>query len=186
MLLAPWIVSLFAAFLAQQSEPSVDDLVRQHLQAAQKAERASDYAAAGHQYQQILKLQPNNALIRQSLAVVYHLQNLFPQAIAEFQRALAVDRTLWGSHLFLGLDYYKSNQFALAIAPLQQSIALNAKMAEPEARFWLGVTYSALNEPEKSVEQLRRALELRPGEAKRRQSLPAQGSIQGHSLPAVR
>jgi tetratricopeptide (TPR) repeat protein len=95
---------------------------------------------------------------------VYHLQSLYPQAIAEFQRALTVDPTLWGSYLFLGMDYYKINQFALSIAPLKKSIALNAKMAEPEARFWLGVTYSALEEPQKAVEQLRRALELRPGD----------------------
>jgi tetratricopeptide (TPR) repeat protein len=164
MLLIPWIVGFFAAFLALQSEPSVDTQIRQHLESAQKAERATDYANAGRQYQEILKLQPNNALVHQSLAVVYHLQNLYPQAIAEFQRALTVDPTLWGSQLFLGLDYYKINQFALSIAPLQESIALNAKMAEPEARFWLGVTYSALNEPEKAVVQLRRALELRPAD----------------------
>ncbi len=165
MFLAPWIVSWLAVFLAAQSEPSADTQIRQYLESAQKAERAADYAAAGRQYQEILKLRPNMALIRQSLAVVYHLQNLYPQAIAEFQRALTDDPALWGSQLFLGMDYYKTNQFALAIAPLEKSIVLNAKMAEPEARFWLGVAYSALDEPQKAVEQLRRALVLRPGDA---------------------
>jgi tetratricopeptide (TPR) repeat protein len=149
---------------AGQTNSAVETGVSQHLQAAQAAERAQDYAVASDQYQQILKLQPNSALIRQSLAVTYHLQNRFPEAIAEFQRALRLDSQLWGSNLFLGMDYYKTNQFALAVAPLERSIALNAKMAEPEARFWLAVTHSVLDQPEIAVQDLRRDLVLRPAD----------------------
>ena len=139
-----------------------DAQIAQRLEAAQRAERAQDYASASRQYEEILKLQPNLALIRQSLAITYHLQNRYPEAISEFQRALRLDSTLWGACLFLGMDYYKSNQFPLAIQPLEKSITLNAKMAEPEARFWLGATYSALNRQEDAVRELRRDLELRP------------------------
>ena len=60
------------------------------------------------------------------------------------------------------MDYYKSNQFKLAVAPLQKSIDLNAPMAEPEARFWLAATYSALGRPDEAVHELRRDLILRP------------------------
>ena len=139
-----------------------DAQIAQRLEAAQRAERAQDYASASREYEQILKLQPNLPLIRQSLAITYHLQNRYPEAISEFQRALRLDATLWGACLFLGMDYYKINQFALAIQPLEKSISLNAKMAEPEARFWLGTTYSALNRQEDAVRELRRDLELRP------------------------
>ena len=134
----------------------------QRLEAAQRAERAHDYASASREYEEVLKLQPNLALIRQSLAITYHLQNRFPEAISEFNRALKIDATLWGAFLFLGMDYYKTNQFALAIQPLETSIVLNAKMAEPEARYWLGATYSALNRQEDAVRELRRDLALRP------------------------
>jgi tetratricopeptide (TPR) repeat protein len=136
--------------------------IAQRLEAAQRAERAQDYPSASREYEEILKLEPNLALIRQSLAITYHLQNRYPEAISEFQRALRLDSKLWGACLFLGMDYYKSNQFALAIQPLEKSISLNAKMAEPEARFWLGTTYSALNRQEDAVRELRRDLELRP------------------------
>ena len=136
--------------------------ISERIEAAQRAERAQDYASASHEYQEILKLQPNLALIRQSLAITYHLQNRYPEAISEFQRALRLDSTLWGAWLFLGMDYYKSNQFDLAIRPLEKCISLNAKMAEPEARFWLGATYSALNRQEDAARELRRDLELRP------------------------
>src|SRR5581483_2580577 len=84
------------------------------------------------------------------------------EAIAEFRRALDLDPKLFGSYLFLGMDYYKSNQFKLAVAPLQKSIELNAAMAEPEARFWLAATYSALGRPDQAVNELRRDLVLRP------------------------
>jgi tetratricopeptide (TPR) repeat protein len=136
--------------------------MERRLEAAQRYERTQDYAAASREYVEILKLQPNLPLIRQSLAVTYHLQNRYPEAISEFHRALHLDSTLWGSWLFLGMDYYKTNQFAQAIEPLEKSISLNPKMAEPEARFWLGATYSALEQPEKAVKELRQNLEVRP------------------------
>ncbi len=149
---------------AAQQGSAVETEVARHLAAAQKAEQARDYPTASRQYQEILKLEPKLAIIHQSLAITYHLQNRYPEAIEEFQRALRLDSTLWGADLFLGMDYYKTNQFALALPPLEQSISLNAKMAEPEARFWLAVTYSALNRPEDALRELRRDLALRPAD----------------------
>ncbi len=149
---------------AAQQRSAIEEQMSVHLAAAQQAERVKDYAAASREYEEILKQQPKLALIRQSLAVTYHLQNRYPEAILEFQRVLRLDSTMWGSCLFLGMDYYKTNQFRLAIAPLENSISLNAKMAEPEARFWLAVTYSALDRPEDAVRELRRDLTLRPGD----------------------
>src|SRR5579863_5328501 len=154
--------TLSVGFLMTIVGLGADGQISERIEAAQRAERAQDYASASHEYQEILKLQPNLALIRQSLAITYHLQNRYPEAISEFQRALRLDSTLWGAWLFLGMDYYKSNQFDLAIQPLEKCISLNAQMAEPEARFWLGATYSALNRPEDAVRELRRDLELRP------------------------
>lgn len=153
---AVWAI-LFAAPVGIRA-----DQFSQRLEAAQQAERAQDYASASREYAEILNAEPNLPLVRQSLAITYHLQARYPDAIAEFQRALRLDSTLWGADLFLGMDYYKTNQFSLAIAPLEKSISLNAKMAEPEARFWLGAAYSALNRVEDAVRELRQDLELRP------------------------
>ena len=157
------LLGLAVPRLAGQTSSAGEMEMSRHLAAAQKAEESGNYPAASLQYQQILNLQPKLAIIRQSLAITYHLQNRYPEAIAEFQRALRLDATLWGADLFLGMDYYKTNQFALALTPLEKSIALNEKMAEPEARYWLAVTYSALNRPEDAVRELRRDLMLRPG-----------------------
>jgi tetratricopeptide (TPR) repeat protein len=143
-------------------EPGADAEIPRHLAAAQQAEQAHNYAEASRQYQQILQTSPHLALIHQSLAITYHLQNLFPQAIAEFERAIRLDPALFGSYLFLGMDFYKSNEFKRAIAPLEQSIKLNRAMAEPEARFWLAATYSALDRHDDAVRELRLGLVLRP------------------------
>lgn len=148
---------------AAQRALRLDAQTSDRLSAAQEDEKAQDYLAASRQYEEILKQHPDLALIRQSLAVTYHLQNRYLEAISEFRRAVKLDPTMWGSYLFLGMDYYKTNQFRIALEPLEKSITLNAKMAEPEARFWLAVTYSALDQPEDAVRELRRDIALRPG-----------------------
>ena len=136
--------------------------IQSRLAAAQQAERVKDYAAAARQYREVLKLRPDLPAIRQSLGITYHLQNLYPQAIVEFRRALQQDAGLWGSHLFLGMDYYKTAQFEQAIPHLLKSIELNPEMAEPEARFWIGACYAALDKSREALVELRRARQLRP------------------------
>lgn len=142
--------------------PDSDAATARHLAAAQQAEQAHNYAEASRQYQEILETNPKLALIHQSLAITYHLQNLFPQAIVEFERAIRLDPMLFGSYLFLGMDFYKSNEFKRAIAPLEKSMELNRAMAEPEARFWLAATYSALDRHDDAVRELRLDLVVRP------------------------
>ena len=153
-----WCVRTWAA----QSDTAAELELRNHLKAAQQAERRQDYARAGAEFQTILDKHPHLAAVRQSLALTFHLRNQFTDAIAEFNRAVAADPTLWGSFLFLGMDYYKTNQFEKAIAALERAIALNAAQAEPEARFWLGVSDAALGRHGEAIREFRRATELRP------------------------
>src|ERR1700761_2940851 len=94
------VIVLLSTCFAQQAAPS-DEELSSHLAAAQAAEKRRDYSAASRQYEEILRKQPDLALIRQSLAIDYHLQNRYPEAIMEFERALKLDPGLWGSYLFL-------------------------------------------------------------------------------------
>jgi tetratricopeptide (TPR) repeat protein len=156
-----FLSGIYLAICAAQQSQALDDALAKHLAAAEAAEKNHDYSAAAREYEEVLKTKPELAMIRQSLAINYHLGNHYPEAIEEFQRALKIDPSLWGSYLFLGMDFYKTNQFARAVAPLEKSIALNPKMAEGEARFWLGASYVALDKPEDAVRELGRDLELR-------------------------
>ena len=142
--------------------PAITPEVEEQLKIAQEAEKIKDYERSAGAYKKILKIQPKWALIHQSLGVVNHLQNRYPEAISSFETALKLDPTLWGSYLFLGMDFYRTNQFSKAIPALQKALQLNAEMAEMEAHFWLGSSFLALEQFDKAIEQFRRLVELKP------------------------
>jgi tetratricopeptide (TPR) repeat protein len=144
------------------AQTSAEKQIERHLQEAQAAEKSKDYTSAAAAYQSILKVRPQWALIHQSLGVVYHLHSRFPEAISALEKALNLDPTLWGSQLFLGMAYYRTNQFLKAIPALQQSLKLNPKLAENEARLWLGSSYLALARFEEALAQFRRLSEIKP------------------------
>jgi tetratricopeptide (TPR) repeat protein len=139
-----------------------DEQIERYLQEAQQAEQSKDYQRSAEAYRKILQIRPQWALIHQSLGVVQHLQSRYPEAIAAFEHALKLDASLWGSHLFLGMDYYRTNQFLKAIPALEQSIKLDPKLAENEARLWLGSSYLALDRFDEALEQFRRLVDLKP------------------------
>jgi tetratricopeptide (TPR) repeat protein len=146
--------------LSAQIQRSPD--IEKYLQAAQDAEKSKDYARSAEAYLEILKIRPDLALIHQSLGVVYHLQNLFPEAIMAFQKALSLDQNLWGSRLFLGMGYYRTNQFSKAIPELQKAMELNPRQATADALHWLASSYLALGQFEESVQQWQRLVQLKP------------------------
>lgn len=80
----------------------------------------------------------------QRLGLTLHVEQKYSAAIPEFEKALKLDARLWPSHLFLGIDLYRTNQFAPALEHLKTAARLNP--AEPETRFWLGATQLALKQ----------------------------------------
>jgi tetratricopeptide (TPR) repeat protein len=91
-----------------------------------------------------------------------HLQNEFDEAIPPFQKAIALDPSLWGSNLMLGIDFFKTNQFPKAIEPLEKALKLNPELAGAEGYFWLGVTYMALQQYHKAIPELERRRDQTP------------------------
>jgi tetratricopeptide (TPR) repeat protein len=146
------------------AQVSSEKQIERYLQDAQAAEKKQDYASAVAAYQNVLKIRPKWALVHQSLGVVYHLQSRYPEAISALKHALKLDPALWGSYLFLGMDYYRTNQFLKAIPALEQAIKLNPKLAEAEARLWLGNSLQALERFDEAVPQFRRLAEIKPRE----------------------
>jgi tetratricopeptide (TPR) repeat protein len=161
LFLLAWLLSVHPAFASFQL-PTLTPEIEEQLKIAQDAEKNKDYERSAGAYRKILKIQPQWALIHQSLGVVRHLQNKYPEAILSFETALKLDPKLWGSYLFLGMDYYRTNQFPRAIPALQQALQLNPEMAELEVRFWLGSSFLALEQFDKAIEQFRRLVELKP------------------------
>lgn len=115
---------------------------QQTLQQAKEAERSSNLPLAELLYEDVVKSNPN-AEVYQRLGLVRHLQNKFEKADAAFENALRMNPQLWPSHLFAGIDLYRTNHFTQALEHLQ-----NAERLQPnqkETHYWLGATLIALH-----------------------------------------
>lgn len=111
------------------------------MEAAKKAEAASDFRAAESEYEKALATRPD-AEIYQRLGLVRHLQNKFSSAIPAFENAIRLKPDLWGAYLFMGIDCYRTNQFPRALTALERARELQPD--QPEVQFWLGTTHIAL------------------------------------------
>jgi tetratricopeptide (TPR) repeat protein len=156
-LICSWI-SVASLWLAFSAGPQTT--VNEELAAAHNAEIARNYALAESIYVRILTKQPD-AEIWQRLGLVRHLENKFEAASQAFQSALHLKPSLWTSHLFLGIDYYRLNRFSGALAHLKEADRLNPNVQETQ--FWLGTTELALHQYWEGFQALEGALEKDPG-----------------------
>jgi tetratricopeptide (TPR) repeat protein len=130
---------------------------------ARQAEQAGDLPAAEKAYENDLKVRPA-AGTWQRLGLVRHLQNKFEAAILAFREATRLDPSLWTSHLFLGICLYRTNQFAPALAALEQAhrVAARNQPGQDELDYWLGATRIALKQPLAGLQSLERLLARNP------------------------
>ena len=141
---------------AQKLDPRVN------LEDAQKAEQSGDLARAEVIYEKVLTSNPS-AETYQRLGLVRHLQNKFPAAATAFDKALQLNPSLWTSHLFLGIDDYRMNRFADALANLQSAERMQS--GQLEIGFWLGATHLALHQDWEGFAYLETVLEKDPKNA---------------------
>lgn len=103
----------------------------------------------------------------QRLGLVRHLQNHFADAIPAFREAVALDSRLWTSHLFLGIDLYRTNQFKAALDALQHAdqLAPDTHAGRDEVDYWLGAANIALQQPLVGLQSLEKLLSRNPNHA---------------------
>jgi len=103
----------------------------------------------------------------QRLGLIRHLQNHFSAAIPAFREALTLDPSLWTSHLFLGIDLYRTNQFKAALEALQHAdqLAPVVHAGRDEVDYWLGATNVALQQPWIGLQSLEKLLARNPKHA---------------------
>jgi len=150
-----------------------------NLAAARKAEQAGQFAAAEQIYAQLVSARPD-AELYQRLGLVRHMQNHFSSAAEAFRQALKLSPDLWGSHLFLGIDLYRTNQFEEADRQLDAANRLRPN--EPEILFWFGATKLARHDYMAGFESLERVLERDPSNAEVLQMLAESYARVGTSL----
>lgn len=130
---------------------------------AREAEARGDLAAAERIYEAELQKNPSAELWHR-LGLVRHLQNKYASAIPAFQQALRLDPRLWTAHLFLGIGYYRTNQFPAALESLQAAdrAAPPSGQGRDEVDYWMGATQIALKRPLAGLRSLERLLARQP------------------------
>src|SRR5437879_4787132 len=106
------LIAVVGELIGQGNAPKASEspAVRSHFEAAQEAQKQSDYASAEREYLAVLALAPRFAEAHMNLGLVHQLQNHIPEAMADFRRALAINPALAGANFFLGVDHCKRGE----------------------------------------------------------------------------
>jgi len=136
--------------------PAIDEKFRQATEAMK--EGRLDDADTG--FTAVVREAPNFAEAYFNLGLVREEQGRHEEAIASFQKALALKSRVHGANLFLGVAEFRLNQLDKAVVALQKETAAYPK--DPVAWMWLGVVSLAQEKPEEAAAALDKATELAP------------------------
>ena len=142
---------------AQTSSANLQDLFA-HAQLAQKQ---GDYAAAAHDYSEILQLSPQQPEARANLGLMQHLLGKPTDAIESFRLALVEKPNLFPANLFLGIDLMQTGHPRDALAYLRRAAQL--KPQDFEVNLSLARAYSQVHELSEANDFYQRAAEIDPG-----------------------
>ncbi len=150
------VFGLLRAQGAPESE-RIRDLIRK----AQAAEQAENLDLAAATYREILTLRPHWVSAEFNLALVYHSQKKYPEAIQLLDEVLRHDPSLADAYLFRGAAYYHTDQFEKALPSLERFLKLRPE--SPEVRTLLAGTYSGLDNQREAARMYLGQIQLTPG-----------------------
>ncbi len=125
---------LAASSLSGYSQGREEEALR-HFKAAQSAQSAGSLDVAAAEYLQVIRLSPEIAEPYASLGLVYNAQGKYESSAHTLLKAEKLKPGLPGVSLFLGIDYVRLQQPALAIPYLSEAIRIEPK--NREAHTWL-------------------------------------------------
>jgi len=124
-------------------------------------DRATRLAAAEALAIKALSIAPENARAHLCLGVVQIYTNRAVQGIAEFERALAIDRNLAGAHAWIGLAKNFLGRGQETERHIQNALRLSPR--DTSAYSWeafAGIAKVFMGKDDEAVSQLRRAIEI--------------------------
>jgi TolB-like protein/class 3 adenylate cyclase/cytochrome c-type biogenesis protein CcmH/NrfG len=124
------------------------------------ADRAAHLADAEAALTKVLSSVPEHAMAHMYLGYVQIYTNRAAQGIAEFERALALDRNLARAHGWIGLAKYFSGRAEESEDHVREALRLSPR--DPQVYTWMivaGGTKLALGRDEEAVGQLRQSIE---------------------------
>jgi tetratricopeptide (TPR) repeat protein len=122
--------------------------------------RVGDLDAAAVGFTAVVRQAPAFAEAHFNLGLVNQERGHYEEAIASFQKALALKPRLHGANLFLGITEFRLNQLDKAHAAVARE-TINFPQ-DSAAWMWLGVVCLAQDQPEAAAEALDKAARLKP------------------------
>src|SRR5689334_254363 len=120
-LLSLLLISITA--LGQKPKPKADQ-IRAHYETARRFEADGNWKQAEENWRAVLELAGDDARAWTNLGVALNRQEKTGDAIAAWQRAIAIDPKLPGPYFNLGLTLVRKADYASAIGPLRQALML--------------------------------------------------------------
>jgi tetratricopeptide (TPR) repeat protein len=134
----------------------------QHFAAAHQAQDAGNLDLAATEYLAVIRLRPDVAEAYASLGLVYNAQGKFAESARTLAKAEKLKRGLPGVSLYLGIDYEKQRQAALAVPQLTEAVRLEP--ANKQAHTWLARALWDDGRIQPAIEQARKTSLLFPSD----------------------
>jgi tetratricopeptide (TPR) repeat protein len=139
------------------------------LSAGDHVNLGADYMDQGQiedaiaEFEEAIRLDPDNALAHFNLGVAYQYQGKLDQAIAEYQEAISIDPDYAEAHNNLGIAYDDQGKPDEAIAEYQEAIRINPDYAL--AHYNLALAYYAQGKPDEAIAAYKEVIRVDPDSA---------------------
>jgi tetratricopeptide (TPR) repeat protein len=134
----------------------------QHFATAHQAQDAGNLDLAATEYLAVIRLRPDVAEAYASLGLVYNAQGKFAESARTLAKAEKLKRGLPGVSLYLGIDYEKQRQTALAVPQLMEAVQLEP--GNKQAHTWLARALWDDGRIQPAIEQARKTSLLFPSD----------------------
>jgi tetratricopeptide (TPR) repeat protein len=145
------------------------------------AQSEADVDAAIENFRRVLALAPRHTLARYNLALVLKRADRQADAVAELERALAIEPRAEAQYT-LGVIYWQQGDLARAVSALRAAVDLDPKSADAQAT--LGAVLKASRDWDGASASLRRAIALDPARAAPHYTLAQVLELRGDSAGA--
>lgn len=146
--------------IAVKADPNNKDV---HAALGQAYQLKHAYPLAEEHYLKALELSPEEPQVQNNLGALYLDMKSWDKAIEQFRRASSdllfneTEVSLTG----MGVAYYNKAQYLDAIESYRKALAANP--GYPQAHFYLGETYAAMNKPDRAIDAYLDAIKIVPG-----------------------
>jgi tetratricopeptide (TPR) repeat protein len=156
----PVLTFLILATLYARGAQAVSADVGDLLRVAEQAARSGNAEQAADLYRQVLQIKPHWIPAEFDLALAYHFQRKYSDAIALFTDVVRRDPSIANAYWFRGLDYYQIGQYRKALASLERTLELQP--AHSEARFYIAASYFLLGDHRRAASAYAEQIQLHP------------------------